>query len=495
MSQYIYCDKFVIHSTPFFPKFSTAVRPLPGKLQELGGASLSHLAALFQQRVGPHLLAQARSGPNSRERIFSVPVTFWAFLSQILSPNSSCREAVRKVGALLHLEHSRQMDQDTSAYCQARLRLPLELLKTIGLRIANGLENMSSLAGLWQGRVVKIADGTTLSMPDTGANQKRWPQPNSQKAGCGFPMIRLVGLFSLASGGLLQTLTDTFFSNENKLFERLFKFLDPGDVVLTDRNFCSYGNISALLNKKVDVVMRMHQSRPADFRKGKALGKNHRLIRWQKPIKKPRAMSQEQFDLLPAQITLRMLRLHISAPGFRTRNLVLVTTLLDTKLYPPESLTELYRRRWEIELFFRDIKTTMKMEVLRCKSPTMIERELAMHWIAYNLIRTLMLEASLCYHVALHRLSFKGTVDTLRQWAPVIAATKAKSKRRSALINALLWVIATDQIPLRPNRREPRAVKRRPKPFQLLNQPRHRLKDTPHRNKFYTRRAKNVALN
>ena len=169
---------------------------------------------------------------------------------------------------------------------------------------------------------------------------------------------------------------------------------------------------------------------------------------------------------------------------------VLVTTLLETKLYPPESLTELYRRRWEIELFFRDIKTTMKMEVLRCKSPAMIERELAMHWIAYNLIRTLMLEASLCYHVALHRLSFKGTVDTLRQWAPVIAATKAKSKRRSALINALLWVIATDQIPLRPNRREPRAVKRRPKPFQLLNQPRHRQKDTPHRNKFYTRRAK-----
>jgi Transposase DDE domain len=480
----------VIHSTPFFPKFTTAVRPVAGKLQELATASLSHLAALFEHRVGPELLAKAPSGPNSRQRVFSVPVTFWAFLSQILSPNSSCREAVRKVGALLHLEHSRQIDEDTSAYCQARLRLPLQLLKKIGLRITNGLENMSSTAKLWQGRVVKIADGTTLSMPDTAANQKRWPQPNSQKPGCGFPMIRLVGLFSLASGALLQTVTDTFFSNENNLFERLFKFLDPGDVVLTDRNFCSYGNISALLSQKVDVVMRMHQSRPADFRKGKALGKNHRLIRWQKPTKKPRAMSQQQFDLLPAQITLRMLRLHISAPGFRTRKIVLVTTLLDTKLYPPESLTGLYRRRWGVELFFRDIKTTMKMDVLRCKSPAMIERELAMHWIAYNLIRTLMLEASLCYDVALDRLSFKGTVDTLRQWAPVIAGTKAKSKRRSALINALLWVIATDQVSLRPNRREPRAVKRRPKPFQLLNRPRHRMKDTPHRDKFYSRRAK-----
>jgi len=236
--------------------------------------------------------------------------------------------------------------------------------------------------------------------------------------------------------------------------------------------------------------MRMHQSRPADFRKGKALGKNHRLICWQKPTKKPRAMRQEQFDLLPAQITLRMLRLHISAPGFRTRTIVLVTTLLDTKLYPPEALFELYRRRWAIELFLRDIKTTMKMDVLRCKSPAMVQRELAMHCIAYNLIRTLMLEASICYHVALDRISFKGTVDTLRQWAPVIARLQAKAKRRSALINALLLVIATDPVPLRPNRREPRAVKRRPKPFQLLNKLRHRMKDTPHRDKFYTRRPK-----
>src|ERR1700751_3668724 len=231
------------------------------------------------------------------------------------------------------------------------------------------LENMSSTAKLWQGRVVKIADGTTLSMPDTAANQKRWPQPNSQKPGCGFPMVRLVGLFSLASGALLQTVTDTFFSNENNLFERLFKFLDPGDVVLTDRNFCSYGNISALLSQKVDVVMRMHQSRPADFRKGKALGKNHRLITWLKPVKKPRAMSQQDFDALPSQINLRMLRLHISAPGFRTRTIVLVSTLLEPKLYPCEALAELYRRRWAIELFFRDIKTTMNMEFLRCQSP------------------------------------------------------------------------------------------------------------------------------
>jgi hypothetical protein len=479
----------VLDSTPFFPKFTFAVRPLRSKLPELATASLSHLAALFQHRVGPDL-AKASKGPNSRQRIFSMPVTFWAFLSQILSPNSSCREAVRKVGALLHLEHNRQIDEDTSAYCQARLRLPLEMLEKVGLRVANGLENMSPLASRWQGRVVKIVDGTTLSMPDTATNQKRWPQPNSQKEGCGFPMIRLVGLFSLASGALLQTVTDTFFSNENNLFERLFKFLHPGDVLLADRNFCSYGNLSTLLSKKLDVVMRMHQSRPADFRRGKALGKNHRLICWKKPTRKPRAMTQEQFDRLPAQITLRMLRYNISAPGFRTRNVVLVTTLLDTELYPPQALSELYRRRWAVELCFRDIKTTMKMDVLRCKSPAMVQRELAMHWIAYNLIRTLMLEASICYNVALDRLSFKGSVDTLRQWAPVIASTRAKTKRRSALVNALLRVIATDAVPLRPNRREARAVKRRPKPFQLLNRPRHKMKDTPHRDKFYSKMAK-----
>jgi hypothetical protein len=485
----------VFDSTPFFPKLNAPVRPVRAKLQELATASLSHLAALFQDKIGPDLLVRASTGPNSRQRIFSTPVTFWAFLSQILSPNSSCREAVRKVAALLHLEHNRQIDSDTGAYCQARFRLPLSLLEKIGRRLANALDNNTPAANLWQGRVVKVVDGSTISMPDTPANQKRWPQPNSQKQGCGFPMIRLVGLFSLASGALLQTVTDTFFSNENNLFERLFKFLDLGDVLLADRNFCSYGNISALLSKKVDLVMRMHQSRPADFRKGKALGKNHRLVCWQKPTKKTRAMTQQQFDLLPAQITLRMVRLHISAPGFRTHNIVLVTTLLDTRLYPPQALFELYRRRWQVELFWHDIKTTMKMDVLRCKSPTMIQRELAMHSIAYNLIRTLMLEASICYHVALDRISFKGTVDTLRQWAPVIAQVQAKPKRRSALINALLLVIATDQVPLRPNRREPRAVKRRPKPFQLLNEPRHRMKDTPHRDKFYTRRPKKPGLN
>jgi hypothetical protein len=465
------------------------------KLQKLATASLSHLAALFEEKIGPHLLLQAATGPNSRQRIFSLPVTFWAFLSQILSPHSTCREAVRKVAALLHLEHNRQIDADTGAYCQARSRLPLALLEKIGRRLANALDNNTPAANLWQGRLVKVVDGTTLSMPDTAANQKRWPQPNSQKQGCGFPMIRLVGLFSLASGALLQTVTDTFFSNENNLFERLFMFLDAADVLLADRNFCSYGNLSALLSQKVDVVMRMHQSRPADFRKGKALGKNHRLVCWQKPTKKTRAITQQQFDLLPAQITLRMVRLHINAPGFRTHHIVLVTTLLDTRLYPAQALFELYRRRWEVELFLHDIKTTLKMDVLRCKSPAMIQRELAMHFIAYNLIRSLMLEASLCYHVALDRVSFKGTVDTLRHWAPVIAQVQAKPKRRAALINALLLVIATDQVPLRPYRREPRAVKRRPKPFQLLNKPRHRMKDTPHRDKFYTRRAKKTGLN
>jgi hypothetical protein len=485
----------VLHSTPFFPNFTTAVRSAHSKVQRLATASLDQLAALFQDRIGPALLAKASRGPNSRQRIFSAEVTFWAFLSQILSPNSSCREAVRRVAALWQSKQPRPMDPDTGAYCQARRRLPLELLHKIGLRVATALENMTPSSNLWQQRVVKIVDGTTLSMPDTPANQQRWPQSNSQKEGCGFPLIRLVGLFSLASGALLQTLTDTFFSNENNLFEGLFECLEAGDVLLADRNFCSYGNLSLLLRKKLDAVMRMHQSRPADFRKGQALGKNHRLIRWQKPTKKPRAMSQEQFEQLPPHLTLRMLRLYISAPGFRTRKILLVTTLLDTNLYPPEALAELYRRRWGVELFFRHIKTTMKMEVLRCKSPAMVQRELAMHWIAYNLVRTLMLEASICYHVTLDRISFKGTVDTLRQWAPIIARTQDKPKRRSTLINALLWVIATDQVPLRPNRREPRAVKRRPKAFPLLNQPRHRMKDIPHRDKFYSRRAKKARLN
>jgi len=480
----------MFNPTPFFPNFSIPRRSTRSVLQDAATASLDQLSNLFDKHIGPELYAKASAGPHSRERIFTLPIIFWAFLSQILSPKSSCREALRKICALFELRHHRQIDPDTSAYGQARLRLPVALLYKIALRVAVALQRMSPGSNLWCQRVVKVVDGTTLSMPDTLANQKRWPQPSSQKKGCGFPLMRLVGLFCLSSGALLQTATASFFSNENNLVHRLFAFLERGDVLLADRNFCSYGNLAALLAKGVDAVMRMHQSRPADFRKGKALGKNHRLITWLKPVKKPRAMSQQDFDALPSQINLRMLRLHISAPGFRTRTIVLVSTLLEPKLYPCEALAELYRRRWAIELFFRDIKTTMNMEFLRCQSPVMIEKELAMHIIAYNLVRTLMLEASICYQVPLDRISFKGTVDTLRQWSPIIASLQAKPKRQSSLIAAMLRVIALDQVPLRPNRREPRAVKRRPKAFQLLNKPRYQMKDTPHRDKSYIRKAK-----
>jgi hypothetical protein len=480
----------MFNPTPFFPDFSLPRRRTRSVLQDAAAASLDQLSDLFNKSIGPELYAKTSAGPKSRQRIFTLPIIFWAFLSQILSPKSSCRQALRKVCALFELKHHRHIDPDTSAYCQARLRLPLALLDKIGLRVAALLQKMTPDSNLWCQRVVKVVDGTTLSMPDTPANQESWPQPSSQKEGCGFPLMRLVGLFCLSSGALLKTATDSFFSNENNLLGELFEFLDRGDVLLADRNFCSYGNLATLLAKGIDAVMRMHQSRPADFRKGKALGKNHRLITWLKPRKKPGAMSQQQFDSLPEQINLRMLRLHISAPGFRTRTIVLVSTLLDSKLYPCQALAELYRRRWAIELFFRDIKTTMNMEILRCQSPAMIEKELAMHIIAYNLLRTLMLEASICYHVPLDRISFKGTVDTLRQWSPIIASLQSKPKRQSSLIAAMLWVIASDQVPLRPNRREPRAVKRRPKPFQLLNKPRHKMKDTPHSNKFYPKQAK-----
>jgi hypothetical protein len=475
-------------STSFFPHFFVRGCRASFKALALDTSCLNQLAVLFGKSIGLDLDAKTPENPKPRKRIFPTSVVFWAFLSQVLSPECSCREALRKVAALLKWKQNRVIDPETSGYCQARTRLPLSLLQEVGERAKSALERMTPMAGLWLGRVVKIIDGSTITTPDTQANQRRWPQPSSQKKGCGFPMIRLVGLFSLASGALLKMVADTYLTSENNLFRRLLQALEEGDVVLADRNFCSYSNLTALMARKVDTVMRMHQSRSPDFRKGKRLGKNQRLVTWKKPPRKPCLLSQEEFAALPAQITLRMLRLHIQAPGIRTRTLVLVCTLLDAKAYPPSALAELYRRRWGVELSFREIKITLKMDVLRCLSPAMIEKELAMHWIAYNFLRTLMLEASICYHVPLDRISFKGTADTLRQWIPVIAAVGIK--RRSTFIATMLEAIASDQVPLRPNRREPRAVKRRPKAFQVLSKPRHYMRELPHRNHFYKKSAK-----
>jgi hypothetical protein len=265
---------------------------------------------------------------------------------------------------------------DPSAYCQARARLADQTLLRVHEQLADRLERNAPSQSRWRGRNVKIADGTNLSMPDTAQNQGAYPQPSSQKPGCGFPMMKLVGLFSLASGALLHFARGSLHLHESQLFRQLWKHLARGDVILSDRGFCSFFAINSLLQLGVDSVIRLHPARRVDFRRGKRLAKDDFLLPWKKPRRPTAAWSPEDFAALPESLTLRHLRLKVSAKGYRTRSLILVTTLLDPETYPAEAIAELYFQRWSVELHFREIKILLGLDILSCLSPQMIEKEL-----------------------------------------------------------------------------------------------------------------------
>ena len=282
---------------------------------------------------------------------------------------------------------------------------------------------------------------------------------------------------------MLKLKTPTNRSN-GKPHQRLLHQFKPGDLVLADRGFSTYTLLALLLGRGVHSLFRLHQARPADLRKGKRLGKRDRLFVWDKPWLRPAYLPRFIWKVIPAQLSVRVLRFSLRVPGFRVRSVTLVTTLLDPKEYPAEELAHLYAERWRVELWFRDIKTSMGMEVLRCKSPRMVHKELEMFFIAYNLIRCLMAEASQRHEVGMGWLSFKGTVDSVRQFAAAIAQARSR-KTQKRLLEKLLEVIARDRLPERFGRSEPRAVKRRPKPYPLLNRPRHSFKEVPHRNRYW----------
>jgi DDE family transposase len=294
-------------------------------------------------------------------------------------------------------------------------------------------------------------------------------------------MLKLVGLFSLATGALLHAVYGPLRTHDVQLLRQLWNSLTQGDVLLADRGFCSFGCLAMLQQAGVDSLMRLHQRRSVDFRHGQRLGKDDQLVVWTKPSRCPCMLSPEQFALLPDTLTVRQFRVKPTVKGFRTQSLVLVTTLLDTATYPAEALAGLYFQRWGVELHFRELKTLLRLDVLRCRSPQMVHKELLMHLIAYNLVRAVMQQAARCYQVDLSRISFKGTLDTVQPFAAVLQACNASPRQQAALIKEMLRLIASDPVPWRPGRAEPRAKKRRPKNYQLLTKPRKSMVLTQHR--------------
>jgi len=469
------------NTTPFFAGFHrllfgrarrSAQQQLRAQAQALEQATLCQLGRVCEPWVPARLLKPTERGAHSRQRFFPQGLTFWAFLSQVLSPESPCRETVRKVQAWYAARRLPRPGSGTAAYCNARSRLSRDTLLDIHRHTADESQRRVSSEQLWCGRRVKVVDGTGVSMPDTPQNQRAFPQPSNQKKGCGFPVAKLVGCFCLASGALLHWAEGTLRVHESKLFRKLFAFFLPGDVALTDRGFCSYVDIAILLRAGVDTVMRLHQARPSDLRKGKRLGPNDRLVTWQKPKQRPRGCTVADWRRVPDSLALRLVFVSVQVPGWRTQSLVVVTTLLDPVRYPAADIARLYLRRWAVELFFRDIKITLGMDVLRCQTPAMVRKEIVMHAIAYNLIRALMQQAAALYHVPIERLSFKGSADTLRQWAGTLNAAHDTPREQARLFNQLLQILAEDTVPLRPDRAEPRVRKRRPKAYPLMTHPR-----------------------
>jgi hypothetical protein len=451
---------------------------LPGFSHQLCGRAAGAAAARIQHRaqrcdglaalVARFIpMAGFAPGANRRERIYSPWVTFIAFLGQVLSRGSACREAVRRVQAWRVAGRCAAPDESTSAYCQARARLPLAMLRAAHERLGGWIERHAQQGWRWCDRPVKVLDGCGISMPDTAENRARWPYAGGQKAGCGFPTAQMVGLFCLATGRLVRFALAGWKAHEIPLARQLIGWMEPGEIVLTDRGFCGWGLIALLQRKGVDVVMRAHQARKLKGRR----------MSWAKP-QRPETWTKSLWRELPAALCVRIVRFCVAVPGFRTQEVVLVTTLLDAAAYPDQALAALYRRRWAVELCFRDIKTTLGLDVLRCLTPALVEKEIWLQAIAYNLVRALLLEAAWTHGVELARLSFKGTVDTLRQWAPLFAPALSASQRAR---DALLRIIAADPVPLRPNRTEPRARKRRPKSYQMLTRPRHEMIVSPSR--------------
>jgi hypothetical protein len=483
-------------ATPFFPQFRARLAPCrraaSRKVQQASLAQLEHyLEGLFPM----HLLSQEDEGANSRERVFTLLLTFECFLWQILKPKTACREVVRQVQALFRNRHLGPVDEGTSAYCQARRRLPKERLERILAATAATADQRAGAGGCLAGRPVKVVDGSSTQLPDTRRNQKRYPQPSQQKPGCGFPVLKFLLLFSLNSGSVLNAVMGSLHNHDLRLLRQWQSELKKGDILLGDRAYGEYTTLATWPQQGVDVVARLHQKRKVDFRKARRLAKNDALFVWTKGLQQSDVLTAKQWNHLPDQITVRILRFTATIRGHRARRITLVTSLLDPTLYPAEQLIGLYARRWRLELCLRDLKTTMGMEQLRCESPDMAEKELLMFLIGHNVIRCLMAEAVARHQVDLERVSFKGTIDAARQYSAAILEARSR-KMRAQLWDDLLLNLARDLVPHRPNRSEPRAVKRRPKPFPLLTKPRHQFKETPHRNRHWKSKPRDYrALN
>jgi IS4 transposase len=417
--------------------------------------------------------ALQEEGAVWRDCVYTPLLTLWAFLGQMISADGSCRAAVARVLAWLVTRGEQVCSAQTDPYCKARQRLPESLLTRLLHETGQALQQSALTSWRWHGRCVKIVDGTTVSMPDTEKNQAAYPQHVAQEPGVGFPIARLVTVFCLACGTVLDAALGRYQgkqTGENTLLRTLEDAFNRDDVLLADCYFSGYFDIAYWQQRGVDVVTQLHQCRQCDLRRGRRLGANDHVVVWTKP-QRPAWMDEATYATMPDELVVREVRVRIEVSGFRTETMVVVTTLLDAEVYTAHDLAELYRARWHAELDLRNLKVTLGMDVLCCKSPEMVRKEVWAHLLAYNLIRTVMARAAQQTACTPRDLSFKGTLQTMKEFAERLL--DAPGPIRTDLHHCLLRAIGAHRVNNRPDRVEPRARKRRPKHYPFLTQPRN----------------------
>ncbi len=436
----------------------------------------------FTNVLSEQIVSQALTAIQAfwMDRIYSPLVTLWVFLGQVLSADHSCRSAVARLVAHRISRGESACSAATGAYCQARKRLPEKFFSAVACLVGRALDSKVDPRWLWKGRRVLMFDGSTVSMPDTKANQRAYPQLYNQKPGIGFPIARIAAVMSLSCGAILNLGICRYAGKgqgEVSLLRRLWDVFRRGDVLLADSLMSNWTGMVLLKQRGVDTVSRLNKAtRKADFRCGRRLGKEDHIVRWYKPTS-IRSVDWQTYKSLPEYLTIRETRIRVEEPGFRTKSIIVVTTILDSEQTTKEDLAFLYRARWNNELDLRSIKTSMQMDILRCKSPELVRKEIWTHVLAYNLIRTIMAQAAIKHGLDPRSISFKGAIQTLEAFQPVIALQgRYDSVFRIDLYRQLLDAIAIHRVADRPGRFEPRRVKRRPKRYDRLMKSRQEAK-------------------
>ena len=433
--------------------------------------SLPFSDALTQEQIQT-VCDQHGVAHDDDEGVFTPSTVIWGFLSQVIHKEEarSCLAAVARIGVMLIVFGRPRCAQNSGPYCRARCRLPVAVFEQLTLDVASHCESQVTAESLWKGHHIKLIDGTSVSMPDTEDNQEVFPQQSCQKEGLGFPIARMVVLLSLSTamvGGMAMGPFQGKETGELALLRELLDQFEAGDIALADKLYCSYFMIALLKEREIDLVTLLHQARDADveIRRGKRLGKGDYLITWHRPDR-PSWMDAETYARMPETLQLRLVKVQLHEPGFRVQSLDIVTTLTDHEQYSVEDLSQLYGRRWMVELDIRSIKVAMGMGALRCKTPEMVRKEIWACLLAYNLIRQKMLQSAMEKGISPREMSFTNALQTVAAGWMVMPLLDRNTQ--DCLVKMELASIASQIVGNRPGRVEPRAVKKRPKAYRLL---------------------------